>query len=206
MGGNIRAYSQLDRATCFKFDVKIDLVETAQVETEEAPSRVIALLANQPQYRILIVDDKWTNRQLLIQLLSPLSFELQEASKIMEGVETWDAWQPHPIFMERRMPVMDGCEATKQIKAKTEGQATVIIALTASSLDEERDLADSAGCDAFIRKPFREAEIFDSIEKYLGQGYVCQEPSNSLSGKMLSKDAGDSNSRILRGPSRPNLC
>lgn len=187
MGENIRANSQLNRGTCFKFDVKIDLVEAIQVETEEAPSRVIALQPNQPQYRILIVDDKWTNRQLLIQLLSPLGFQLQEAGNGMEGLETWDAWQPHLIFMDLRMPAMDGFEATRQIKGRAEGQATVIIALTASSFDEERDLADSAGCDDFIRKPFREAEIFDTIEKHLGVGYVCEEPSNSLSGEMQTK-------------------
>lgn len=76
---------------------------------------------------------------------------------------------------------MDGYEATKRIKATAEGQATAIIALTASSFDEERDSARNGGYDGFIRKPFQEAEIFDTIEKHLGVDYVCEEPLESPS-------------------------
>jgi CheY-like chemotaxis protein len=70
-----------------------------------------------------------------------------------------------------RMPVMDGYEATKYIKSQLKGQATVIIALTASAFEEERVVALSAGCDDFIRKPFREAEIFEKMAQYLGISY-----------------------------------
>jgi PAS domain S-box-containing protein len=181
MGGNINVHSQLDRGTCFKFDLKIELVEAAETETAKTPRRIIALQPNQPRYRILIVDDKWTNRQILTQLLSPLGFQLQEASNGKEALDIQKQWQPHLIFMDLRMPAMDGYEATERIKATTEGQATVIIALTASSFDEERDLARDGGYDGFIRKPFREAEIFDTIEKHLGVDYVCEEAKNSPS-------------------------
>lgn len=181
MGGNIEVNSQLNRGTCFKFEVKIELVGTWAIESEKRPRRIIALQPNQPQYRILIVDDRWTNRQLVIQLLSPLGFQVEEASNGMEGLELWDAWHPHLIFMDLRMPVMDGHEAIKRIKATTEGQATVIIALTASSFDEKKNLAIAEGCDDFIRKPFRELEIFDALEKHLGVGYVCEEPKKLAS-------------------------
>ncbi len=181
MGGSIGVRSQLDRGTCFKFDLKVELVEAAEVETEKTPRRIIALQPNQPQYRILIVDDKWTNRQILHQLLSPLGFQLREASNGKEALDIQKQWQPHLIFMDLRMPAMDGYEATKRIKATAEGRATVIIALTASSFDEERDLATAAGYDDFIRKPFQEAEIFDTIEKHLGVDYVCEESRESPS-------------------------
>ena len=181
MGGSIGVRSQLDRGTCFKFDLKIELVETAEVQTEKSPRRIIALQPNQPQYRILIVDDKWTNRQILTQLLSPLGFQLREASNGKEALDIQKQWQPHIIFMDLRMPEMDGYEATKRIKATAEGQATAIIALTASSFDEERDSARNGGYDGFIRKPFQEAEIFDTIEKHLGVDYVCEEPLESPS-------------------------
>jgi len=181
MGGSINVHSQLDRGTCFKFDLNIELIEAAEVETAKSPRRIIALQPNQPQYRILIVDDKWTNRQILTQLLSPLGFQLQEASNGKEALDIQKQWQPHLIFMDLRMPEMDGYEATKRIKATTEGQDTAIIALTASSFDEERDLATTAGYNGFIRKPFREAEIFDTIEKHLGVDYVCEEPLESPS-------------------------
>ncbi|MDY6806112.1 MAG: response regulator [Cyanobacteriota bacterium] len=135
------------------------------------------------------MDDKWTNRQLPIQLLSPLGFQLQEACNGMEGQETQEAWQPHLIFMDLRMPGMNGWEATKQIKGKNEGQATAMIALTGSNLEEEEEKGSAfcVGCDDVIRKPFRQAEIFDTIEKYLGVGYVCEQPSNSLSQELQTK-------------------
>jgi CheY-like chemotaxis protein len=83
--------------------------------------------------------------------------------------------------MDMRMPVMDGYEATKQIKATTKGQATAIIALTASILEEERAVVLSAGCDDFVRKPFREADIFEMMNKHIGVRYVYEDPSQSAS-------------------------
>ena len=120
------------------------------------------LAPNQPRYRILIVDDKWTNRQLLIKLLNPLGFELKEAENGQQAIEVWEEWEPHLIWMDMRMPVMDGYTATQQIKAHLKGQATAIIALTASVLEEERAVVLSAGCDDFLRKPFKENDIFES--------------------------------------------
>ncbi len=73
------------------------------------------------------------------------------------------------------MPVMDGYEATKQIKAHLKGQATVIIALTASAFDEEQAVILSAGCDDFVRKPFREEELWEKMAKYLGVRYVYEQ-------------------------------
>jgi CheY-like chemotaxis protein len=73
--------------------------------------------------------------------------------------------------MDMRMPVMNGYEATQVIKSHLQGQATIIIALTASTLEEERAVVLSAGCDDFVRKPFAEAIIFETMAKYLGVRY-----------------------------------
>lgn len=73
------------------------------------------------------------------------------------------------------MPVMDGYTATQNIKARTKGQATAIIALTASVLEEERAVVLSAGCDDFLRKPFREAEIFKAMNKHIGVTYIYED-------------------------------
>ncbi|NES73162.1 MAG: response regulator, partial [Okeania sp. SIO2D1] len=66
-------------------------------------------------------------------------------------------------------------EATQNIKATTKGQATVIIALTASVLEEEKAVILSAGCDAFMRKPFREEDIFEAMHKYIGLEFIYEE-------------------------------
>jgi CheY-like chemotaxis protein len=79
--------------------------------------------------------------------------------------------------MDMRMPVVDGYEATRRIKATTKGQATVIIALTASAFEEDRNAILSEGCDDFLRKPFRENEIFDALTKHLGVRFVYDDES-----------------------------
>ena len=166
MGGDMEVCSQLGEGTVFRFEIKVKEVEATEVASQQVKRRIIALEPGQPCYRILIVDDKPVNRQLLVQLLSPLGFELQEASNGKEAVEIWQQWQPHLIWMDMRMPVMDGFAATRRIKATAVGQATAIIALTASVLEEERAVVLSAGCDDFLRKPFRDEQIFTALEQH----------------------------------------
>jgi DNA-binding response OmpR family regulator len=81
--------------------------------------------------------------------------------------------------MDMRMPVMDGYEATRQIKSQLKGQATAIVALTASALEEEREVVLPAGCDDFVRKPFREEVLFEKMAAYLGAQYLYANPINS---------------------------
>jgi len=181
MGGEIQTRSELGRGTTFKFDIKISIVTATDIIEDKQPTRrVVALAPNQQSYRILIVDDKWSNRQLLLRLLNPLGFETKEASNGKEAIAIWERFEPHLIWMDMRMPVMDGYEATKHIKAHLKGQATAIIALTASILEEERAVILSAGCDDFVRKPFREAVIFDKMAQYLGVSYVYEKLSSPL--------------------------
>jgi CheY-like chemotaxis protein len=136
---------------------------------------VLGLQPDQPIYRLLVAEDDETNRRLLVRLLRPLGFEVQEVVNGQEAIEVWQCWEPHLIWMDMRMPVIDGYEATRQIKATTRGQATVIIALTASAFEEDRERVLSQGCDDFVRKPFREDEIYDVLAKRLGVRFVYEE-------------------------------
>ena len=117
MGGEIVVESQLEVGTTFKFEIPVGAVYAADIPTEQIKREVIGLEPNQPYYRILIVDDREDNRQLLVKMLSPLGFELQQATNGREAIEIWENWHPHLILMDVRMPVMDGYEATKEIKA-----------------------------------------------------------------------------------------
>ena len=112
---------------------------------------------------------------LLVKLLTQLGFEVRTANNGLEGINVWREWQPHLILMDMRMPVMNGHEATKQIKATTQGQATVVVALTASVLEEERSIVLSEGCDDFVRKPFRQEEIVEVLTKYLGVRFLYEQ-------------------------------
>ena len=116
MGGDMTVSSQIGQGARFKFDIHVQRVEAEAINVTQPNRRVIGLEANQPGYRILIVDDKPINRQLLIKLLTPLGFDLKEASNGQIAIEICQQWEPHLIWMDMRMPVMDGYEATRRIK------------------------------------------------------------------------------------------
>lgn len=192
MGGDLSVSSKVGRGTIFKFDIAVIVVDAAALEGKQPTHRVIALEPDQPCYRVLIVDDKPVNRQLLIQLLNPLGFQLREASNGKEAIDVWETFEPHLIWMDMRMPIMDGYEATRQIKSTTKGKATAIIALTASVMQEERAVVLSAGCDDFLCKPFREEDLFAVMHKHLGVRYVYEErgaTSNSTKSRLNIKDS-----------------
>jgi len=100
---------------------------------------------------------------------------LKEAANGQEGVTICQEWYPDLIWMDIRMPIMDGYEATRQIKAKKLEKTPVIIAITASVLEEEEERVLEMGCDDFVRKPFTENEIFDTLKKQLGITYIYAE-------------------------------
>lgn len=175
MGGDIAASSNLGKGTVFKFDIQAQLGQNIGTQLAATTRKVLGLQPGQPTYRILVVDDRMTNRYLLIQLLSPIGFEVREAANGQEAVAIWESWEPQLIWMDMRMPVMNGYEATRAIRSHLKGQATVILALTASTLEEERAIVLSAGCNDFVRKPFRAETIFEKMTQYLGVCYIYEE-------------------------------
>ncbi len=175
MGGIINVRSKVDSGTTFAFDIPVTAVDAATIEPIQPPRRAIALEPNQPRYRILIVDDRPDNRQLLIKLLASFDFELKEARNGAEAIEIWSSFEPDLIFMDMWMPVMDGHEATKRIKATVKGQATAIIAVSAANAEEMGTVTVSNDSDDFIHKPFRDTEIFATLHKHLGVRYIYDE-------------------------------
>ena len=172
MGGDITVSSEVDKGTNFQFQIQVPLGQALDHDDRTEKYRALALAPDQPAYKILVVDDKPANCELLIKLLQPMGFEVKEAHHGQEAIALWDEWEPHLIWMDMRMPVMDGYEATKYIKSTTKGNATAVIALTASVLEEEKAVVLSSGCDDFVRKPFNEQVIFDILAKHLGVKYI----------------------------------
>ena len=175
MGGDIKVSSTLGQGTIFRFDIQAQEADAGNIQTQKQTRRVIGLEPGQPEYRILVVDDRPANRLLLVKLLSPIGFQVREAQNGSEAIALWSDWEPHLIWMDMRMPVMNGYEATKQIKSHIKGQATAIIALTASAFEEERAIVLSAGCDDFMRKQFQENVLFEKMANYLGVRYIYEE-------------------------------
>jgi len=175
MGGDLTACSGLEGGCLFKFEVQVGLADVAEVGSARPTRRVLGLQPSQPVYRLLVAEDDDTNRRLLVRLLRPLGFEVQEVVNGQEAIEVWQCWEPHLIWMDMRMPVIDGYEAIRRIKGTTKGQTTVIVALTASAFEEDRERVLSQGCDDFVRKPFREDEIYDVLARRLGVRFVYEE-------------------------------
>jgi signal transduction histidine kinase/DNA-binding response OmpR family regulator len=172
MGGDIHVMSVVGQGTLFKFDIRASTATKLDPLSQVSNRRVVGLATDLPPYRILIVDDKYENRQLLVKLLTLVGFEVKEAEHGQAALTIWESWLPHLIWMDMRMPVMDGYEAAKQIKAQSKGAATVIIALTASAFEEERAVVLSTGCSDFVHKPFHPSTIFEKMARHLDLRYV----------------------------------
>ena len=183
LGGNITAKSQPGKGSTFSLVLPVIVTNQVDERLRLASRKVKSVQHGEHPARVLIVDDKVENRMLLNRILSPLGFEVREAENGKAALEIFAEWDPNAILMDMRMPVMDGYEATRKIKATTKGQATVIIAVTASALEEDREMILSEGCDGYIRKPFRDTEIFDEFEKHLGIKFLYEEAQPFLPGE-----------------------
>ncbi|MCJ2557355.1 MAG: response regulator, partial [Candidatus Thermoplasmatota archaeon] len=175
MGGDIEVTSEVGRGSVFKFDVLAPEAEAETVKEIRKPRRVVGLVPGQRLPRILVVDDVEDNRRLLVKVLESMGLNAREATNGEEAISVWDAWEPQLIWMDMAMPVMNGYEATRRIKSTAKGQSTIIVALTASVLEEDRVKVFDSGCDDFIRKPFHESEIFEMMSDHLGLKYVYEE-------------------------------
>jgi PAS domain S-box-containing protein len=186
MGGELNVRSEVDKGSCFYFNVLVEHAEVILTEEKQESRRVVGLERGAGSCRILVVDDVKANRALVAAILEPAGIEVREATNGLEALEVFESWTPHAVLMDLRMPVMDGYEATKRIKAADAGRTTPVIAVTASAFgnDEERCLA--TGADAYLRKPFRPAELFHVLGKCLGLKYVfAHETERSLDHKRL---------------------
>lgn len=187
MQGDIRVHSVIGQGTCFEFEIPVKVTDQASITQPKIMRCVVGLKHGQPQYRILVVDDHWENRQLLRQLLEPIGFQVREAENGQEAISQWENWHPHLIWMDVQMPLLNGIEAMKHIKKHLQGQSTWIIALTASSMSEERRMISSLGFDDFVQKPFLESEIFEKMAQFLGVQYIYQNKTPLTAEPLISK-------------------
>ncbi|MGB3532336.1 MAG: ATP-binding protein [Microcoleaceae cyanobacterium] len=175
MGGEITVESQVEEGSQFKFYIQAGLTNAAKISPQNQHKKVIKLTDNQPEYRILIADDCWENRQILLKLLKYVGFQVSVAENGAVAVEVWQQWKPHLIWMDMRMPAVDGYEATRRIRSLDQTHQTVIIGLTASAFEQDRGEVLACGCDDFVRKPVSLSKILEKMAQYLGVDYIYTE-------------------------------
>ena len=193
MGGQIGVESTPGKGSKFTITIPFNSPEESELASAGINhGRVLGLAPNQPEHRILIVEDQKENWLLLQRMLENVGFQVRVAENGALGVERFLSWRPDFIWMDIRMPVMDGLEAARRIRQLDGGREVKIAALTASVFQEERDKVLAAGMDDFICKPFRSDEVFNCLTRHLGICFVYETVSTASiteSGLILSPEA-----------------
>ena len=173
MGGDIKVRSSVGQGSTFCLEIEVQRSTASEIPSSPKAQQLILDLTEQKSPpRILIVDDKKLNRELLVKLLQPMGFALANASNGKEAIALWQSWQPDLILMDIRMPEVSGAEAIKFIKSNR--PETKIIALTASVAATRTEIM-ALGCDDFMQKPFKTDELLLMMAKHLGLCYTYAE-------------------------------
>jgi CheY-like chemotaxis protein len=182
MGGDITLTSEVGKGSVFTFQVEIQ-EGIAEAVQDMNRKRVVGIKNVRHSYRILVVDDKEENLLVVVNMLKIAGFETKKAVNGEDAIVKFEEWDPHLILMDMRMPVMDGYEAARRIKSTEKGKQTPIIALTASSFEDEQRKTMALGMQGYIRKPFRENELFSTIGNILGIEYIYEDETPAIDEK-----------------------
>jgi signal transduction histidine kinase/ligand-binding sensor domain-containing protein/CheY-like chemotaxis protein len=172
MGGAVTVRSAPGKGSCFTVEIP-----AAVAAAEELPGArsdadsAYALAEGQPQCRVLVVEDEPENALIMEQMLSRAGFQVRVVESGAKGIEVFEAWRPHFVWMDLRMPEMSGTETARRIRELPEGGNVKIAAMTASAFESERAQVLAAGMDDFVRKPFRAGEVFGCMGRLLGVQY-----------------------------------
>ena len=178
MGGQMSVTSKVGKGSTFSFYIPLKPLESNNSESIRSSNRVVGLQSNQTNYRILIAEDTRLNRQLLTRILTPLGFEVREVNNGIEAIAVWQSWSPHLIWMDARMPMLNGSEAASAIRAIEaernipESARVKMIALTASLVNSQEEDLSTYGFDGFVTKPFTEDLVFEEMARHLNLQYV----------------------------------
>ena len=193
MGGELTFISEPGKGSTFRVDIPLHRVDAAEIPAlPKVRGGVIALAPGQTQTRVLVAEDQRENQLLLMRILESAGFTVRLAKNGAEAIEQFSIWQPHFIWMDIRMPVLDGIAATRQIRTLPGGDQVKIVAVTASIFREQKTEILAAGMNDILHKPYRTEQIFDCMEQHLGVRFVretlalAQPPVAMVTGDMMA--------------------
>jgi signal transduction histidine kinase/ligand-binding sensor domain-containing protein/DNA-binding NarL/FixJ family response regulator len=170
MGSRIEVKSRLGRGSTFWFDLELPTTEMVEQQAVDALQNVVGYKGD--RRKILVVDDRPYNRLLLREFLSSIGFEIFEAEDGRQGVDKALAVLPDLIIMDLVMPVMTGIEATMEIRTFPELKKTMVLAVSASPFNQQKDESQVVGCDAYLSKPIKMEDLLDFLESRLDLDWI----------------------------------
>jgi signal transduction histidine kinase/CheY-like chemotaxis protein len=174
MDSELHVKSELGKGSTFWFDLSLPVV-AANIELKSTKTGEIIGYKG-PRRKVLVVDDKLPNRLVLCNLLEPLGFEMIEGTNGQEEIEKAREIQPDIILTDLVMHVKTGFEAVQEIRQMPELQRMVIIAVSASVFEKDKEKSLIVGCNAFLPKPVEADKLFALLETHLKLEWVYEEP------------------------------
>ena len=183
MEGELTVESQVGQGSIFHLKLPFVEVETeSHISGTTSSPRVVGMAGEDREYRVLVVDDESSNRDVIIRMLSPADFDTRQAIDGQEAIDIFGSWFPHLILMDIRMPKVDGFAAIKAIKSTEKGKTTPIIGVSASVFEEDKHKILESGADDFIAKPIQEAELWDKIGQSLNVEFLFDDQVKPAAG------------------------
>jgi predicted ATPase/signal transduction histidine kinase/CheY-like chemotaxis protein/tRNA A-37 threonylcarbamoyl transferase component Bud32 len=197
MGGTLQVKSILGVGSTFWFDLDLPASHSLTDATSTLKRTVTGIKGN--KRKILVIDDKSTNRAILVNLLEPIGFDVLDAVDGYDGLNKAQTFQPDAILIDLVMPKLDGFEATRRLRSMSALKDIVVIAVSASVFELDHQQSIDVGCDDFLAKPIREDDLLQKLQQHLKLEWIYEheheigeslqkidQPENSLASSALS--------------------
>ncbi len=166
MNSKIQVKSQLDMGSIFQFEIECQIADDwTETSSITRTGRIIGYVGDRK--KILIVDDKWENRSLFINLLSTLDFELIEAENGEDGLEKANKYKPDLIISDIKMPAMSGFKMLAEVRKIDDLQDTKFFLCSVSTSENDSQKAIQSGANYFLNKPVKSKELYRALAKHL---------------------------------------